>query len=168
MSQAASTVSGSQSCAVVAKTDNAHSIVNILTAIHLKKDIVSTPAAPTFVSQCVLAEQSTHAARSAGVALLLAALNLSHWSCITCPSTTVSFKRESSKALQLPEGNCTCPFSQLRMLYFWRLTALRAMQEAYCVIDKSGFRFTVQKSNCLQANVYLKKDLFTRFECEVS
>jgi hypothetical protein len=34
------------------------------------------------------------------------------------------------------------------------------------VIDKSGFRFTVQKSNCLQANVYLKKDLFTRFECE--
>ena len=42
------------------------------------------------------------------------------------------------------------------------------MQEAYCVIDKSGFRFTVQKSNCLQANVYLKKDLFTRFECEVS
>jgi hypothetical protein len=34
------------------------------------------------------------------------------------------------------------------------------------VIDKNGFRFTVQKSNCLQANVYLKKDLFTRFECE--
>jgi hypothetical protein len=45
---------------------------------------------------------------------------------------------------------------------------MSAMQEAYCVIDKSGFRFTVQKSNCLQANVYLKKDLFTRFECEVS
>ena len=39
-------------------------------------------------------------------------------------------------------------------------------QEAYCVIDKNGFRFTVQKSNCLQANVYLKKELFTRFECE--
>ena len=34
------------------------------------------------------------------------------------------------------------------------------------MIDKNGFRFTVQKSNCLQANVYLKKDLFTRFECE--
>jgi len=34
------------------------------------------------------------------------------------------------------------------------------------VVDKNGFRFTVQKSNCLQANVYLKKDLFTRFECE--
>ena len=40
------------------------------------------------------------------------------------------------------------------------------MQEAYCVIDKNGFRFTVQKSNCLQANVYLKKEIFTRFECE--
>eukprot|EP00802_Teleaulax_amphioxeia_P019732 Tamp_19977.p1 GENE.Tamp_19977~~Tamp_19977.p1 ORF type:complete len:302 (-),score=72.85 Tamp_19977:322-1197(-) len=69
--------SGSQSCPVMAKTDNAQSIINILTAIHLKRDI-----------------------------------------------------------------------------------------EAYCVIDKNGFRFTVQKSNCLQANVYLKKDLFTRFECE--
>ena len=34
------------------------------------------------------------------------------------------------------------------------------------MIDKNGFRFTVQKSNCLQANVYLKKDLFVRFECE--
>ena len=34
------------------------------------------------------------------------------------------------------------------------------------MIDKNGFRFTVQRSNCLQANVYLKKDLFTRFECE--
>jgi len=72
-------VAGSQSgpSVVIAKTDNAHSVVNILTAIHLKKDI-----------------------------------------------------------------------------------------EAYCVVDKNGFRFTVQKSNCLQANVYLKKDLFTRFECE--
>ena len=34
------------------------------------------------------------------------------------------------------------------------------------MIDRNGFRFTVQKSNCLQANVYLKKELFTRFECE--
>ena len=34
------------------------------------------------------------------------------------------------------------------------------------MIDKNGFRFTVQRSNCLQANVYLKKELFTRFECE--
>jgi hypothetical protein len=34
------------------------------------------------------------------------------------------------------------------------------------VIDTNGFRFTVQKSNCLQANVYLNKDIFTRFECE--
>lgn len=60
------------------------------------------------------------------------------------------------------------------------------------MIDKNGFRFTVQvamsvsramsivtiewgdmltfctvqKSNCLQANVYLKKELFTRFDCE--
>ena len=34
------------------------------------------------------------------------------------------------------------------------------------MIDKSGFRFTVQKSNCLQANVYLKKELFTEFTCQ--
>jgi hypothetical protein len=47
-----------------------------------------------------------------------------------------------------------------------RFSVRCARQEAYCVIDKNGFRFTVQKSNCLQANVYLKKDLFTRFECE--
>jgi len=38
-------VAGSQSgpSVVIAKTDNAHSVVNILTAIHLKKDIVNLP-----------------------------------------------------------------------------------------------------------------------------
>lgn len=42
MSQAGSAMlgSGSQSCPVMAKTDNAQSIINILTAIHLKRDIV--------------------------------------------------------------------------------------------------------------------------------
>ena len=34
---------GSQSCPVMAKTDNAQSIINILTAIHLKRDIVRPP-----------------------------------------------------------------------------------------------------------------------------
>lgn len=42
MSQGGSAMlgSGSQSCPVMAKTDNAQSIINILTAIHLKRDIV--------------------------------------------------------------------------------------------------------------------------------
>lgn len=42
MSQGGSAIlgSGSQSCQVMAKTDNAQSIVNILSAIHLKRDIV--------------------------------------------------------------------------------------------------------------------------------
>ena len=37
-------------------------------------------------------------------------------------------------------------------------------QTAYCVIDSNGFRFTVEKSGCLQAHVYLKRELFTEFE----
>lgn len=42
MSQVGSAMlgSGSQSCQVMAKTDSAQSIVNILSAIHLKRDIV--------------------------------------------------------------------------------------------------------------------------------
>lgn len=40
------------------------------------------------------------------------------------------------------------------------------MQEAFCVMDRNGFRFTVQKSNVLQAHVYLKKELFSFFDCE--
>jgi len=41
-----STQGSSSSCAVVAKTDNAQSVVNILSAIHLKKDTVNNPRAP--------------------------------------------------------------------------------------------------------------------------
>jgi cell cycle checkpoint protein len=39
-----------------------------------------------------------------------------------------------------------------------------ARQTAFCVIDGNGFRFTVEKSGCLQAHVYLKRELFTQFE----
>jgi hypothetical protein len=42
-----STQGSSSSCAVVAKTDNAQSVVNILSAIHLKKDTVNNPRAPS-------------------------------------------------------------------------------------------------------------------------
>jgi len=38
-------------------------------------------------------------------------------------------------------------------------------QTAFCVIDCNGFRFTVEKHGCLQAHVYLKRELFSEFKC---
>jgi len=43
---------------------------------------------------------------------------------------------------------------------------LRRDIEAYCLIDAHGIRFTVEKGRCMQSNVYMKKELFTRFECD--
>ncbi|KAJ1464682.1 Rad1/Rec1/Rad17, partial [Baffinella frigidus] len=41
-----------------------------------------------------------------------------------------------------------------------------ALQEAYVVAESSGLRFTVQKHNCLQMHVYLKRELFNVLECD--
>eukprot|EP00290_Baffinella_frigidus_P002275 CAMPEP_0180172522 /NCGR_PEP_ID=MMETSP0986-20121125/35076_1 /TAXON_ID=697907 /ORGANISM="non described non described, Strain CCMP2293" /LENGTH=252 /DNA_ID=CAMNT_0022124627 /DNA_START=173 /DNA_END=930 /DNA_ORIENTATION=+ len=38
--------------------------------------------------------------------------------------------------------------------------------EAYVVAESSGLRFTVQKHNCLQMHVYLKRELFNVLECD--
>ena len=56
--------SGSQSCQVMAKTDNAQSIVNILSAIHLKRDIVRSalPFHPDAVARTAQARTAVHSA----------------------------------------------------------------------------------------------------------
>jgi len=43
---------------------------------------------------------------------------------------------------------------------------LDVWQEAYVVAESSGLRFTVQKHNCLQMHVYLKRELFNVLECD--
>jgi hypothetical protein len=56
--------SGSQSCQVMAKTDNAQSIVNILSAIHLKRDIVRSalPFHPDAVARTAQARAAVQSA----------------------------------------------------------------------------------------------------------
>eukprot|EP00282_Hemiselmis_andersenii_P003381 CAMPEP_0114178728 /NCGR_PEP_ID=MMETSP0043_2-20121206/38698_1 /TAXON_ID=464988 /ORGANISM="Hemiselmis andersenii, Strain CCMP644" /LENGTH=261 /DNA_ID=CAMNT_0001277159 /DNA_START=44 /DNA_END=829 /DNA_ORIENTATION=- len=36
---------------------------------------------------------------------------------------------------------------------------------AFCVMDRNGFKFTVEMAGALQASVYLKHELFTEYRC---
>lgn len=109
----------SQGLAFLAKTDNARQIANILSSLHVKKDIVRAPGPARGVQG----------------------------------RTGMHFERQPCRVHHslASRGNREMP---------------DALQEAYVVAESSGLRFTVQKHNCLQMHVYLKRELFNVLECD--
>jgi len=90
--------------ALVAKAENSKGIHNMLSAIHLKKDIVRMPLPLSSEETGILFLHRCH--------------------------TTI---RDPRKALMLGHPS---------------------LQEAFCLVDKNGMKFTVESNGALQAHVY--------------